>query len=1044
MKNLFAILSAFLLLYLIPLQDISAQFTNSSFANRFNYVTGTGGTSNPLGIAATDLDNDGKEDVVIANTGNNTISVFRNTSVLSGIGAASFAAKVDFALPVSPTWVFFADLNGDGKTDVIVGMGSGTVFSIYHNNSTTGNIILNNRVDITANNYPLYVAAGDLDNDGKIDLVTANFNSNNISVFRNTTTGSIINFATKIDFNAGTGTSSVAIGDFNSDGKPDIATTNFNANTISIFRNNTNTPGNIQLLNSNTLTAASVPHYIKVVDIDGDRKVDILCSNYTGNNFSIFRNTSLSFGINFAGRVDVATGTGTSNPRGNEVMDMDDDGRPDIVVVNNANQTISVFRNQTAPGTINVASFSNRIDLAVGLSARDVFISDIDNNGRPDILTSDNGSNTFGIHRNQILYPVEPNFAASGLTFSAVNNNSMTVSFTKGNGQRRIVLARASNPISSSPIDSTIYFANSTFALGSQIGSGNYVVYSDTGNTFSLTGLNSNTTYYFSVYEYNGSKGFANFNTSSFLSGTRATANLTYYYSKATGNLNSLATWGTASDGTGTSPTSFSSPNSYYFIRNNFTPTISANLTITGGNTALILGDGTTNYYLSIPSGTSITADTFLATTNSTVAISGNLAGNVIVFENFTTAQFVGSNPQIIPSASYHDFIIAGANKTLGGNVIVRNNLGMLTSIDLNSNTLMLGTSTSNLGLLNWSTGTLFNGSFKRWFAAATNFGNTGLFPIGTFSYYRPALVEFTTAPTSGGAITATFVPSNPTTIGLPLFDFSVSPIIIINKLGQNGYWDMTPDNLTGGQYTGTFVAANFDYVWWYPDLRLARRNSSSSAWVITGTAQITTGNNLVPALSRTGMNVFGQFAVGGDASINPLPVKLISLEGKLLDENSIKLIWSTASEVNNKAFILSRSYNSKDWDVVGKIAGNNNANKISSYFHLDQEFDATNKNVFYKLEQLDFDGTQKDLGMIKVSLQKSDDEIYVYPNPVSDKLYVISKATNGNYEISDVSGKVVLKGILNNAEKTIETECLKAGIYFINIDGTRLKITKQ
>jgi hypothetical protein len=94
----------------------------------------------------------------------------------------------------------------------------------------------------------------------------------------------------------------------------------------------------------------------------------------------------------------------------------------------------------------------------------------------------------------------------SAITFGAVTNNSVVVNFSGGDGAKRIVVARtASDPSSNggAPVDATSYTDNANFGSGTQIGTSNYVVYAGTGNTVTVTGLSTATTYYFAVYEYN-------------------------------------------------------------------------------------------------------------------------------------------------------------------------------------------------------------------------------------------------------------------------------------------------------------------------------------------------------------------------------------------------------------------------------------------------------------------------------------------------------------------------------------------------------------
>ncbi|MCX6303790.1 MAG: T9SS type A sorting domain-containing protein [Bacteroidetes bacterium] len=99
----------------------------------------------------------------------------------------------------------------------------------------------------------------------------------------------------------------------------------------------------------------------------------------------------------------------------------------------------------------------------------------------------------------------EPTTQASAVSFSAISAAQITISFTKGDGINRIVLVKSGSAVNSDPVDATSYTANAAFASGTQIGSGNYVVYNGVGQSITVTGLSANTTYYAAVYEFGGS-----------------------------------------------------------------------------------------------------------------------------------------------------------------------------------------------------------------------------------------------------------------------------------------------------------------------------------------------------------------------------------------------------------------------------------------------------------------------------------------------------------------------------------------------------------
>lgn len=98
----------------------------------------------------------------------------------------------------------------------------------------------------------------------------------------------------------------------------------------------------------------------------------------------------------------------------------------------------------------------------------------------------------------------QPSTNASAVTASLVNCNNIQLNFTAGNGTRRIVIAKAGSTVNVLPVDGNYYTASNTFGAGTDLGSGNFVVYDGTGTTATITGVTSGTNYYFGVFEYNG------------------------------------------------------------------------------------------------------------------------------------------------------------------------------------------------------------------------------------------------------------------------------------------------------------------------------------------------------------------------------------------------------------------------------------------------------------------------------------------------------------------------------------------------------------
>lgn len=99
----------------------------------------------------------------------------------------------------------------------------------------------------------------------------------------------------------------------------------------------------------------------------------------------------------------------------------------------------------------------------------------------------------------------DPTEQATDIEFTSITDTQFTVSWVNGDGSSRIVLVKASGAVDSLPVDGGSYTASSIFGSGSQLGTGNYVVYSGSGNSVTVTGLTTNITYHVRVFEANGS-----------------------------------------------------------------------------------------------------------------------------------------------------------------------------------------------------------------------------------------------------------------------------------------------------------------------------------------------------------------------------------------------------------------------------------------------------------------------------------------------------------------------------------------------------------
>ncbi len=372
--------------------------TTRDFAPKVDFASG----SNPFSVVIGDFDGDGKPDMAVASSiSNSFVSVYRNTSTTGSINTGSFADKIDFSTGSSPYVLSMGDLDGDGKPDLAIANTADATISVLRNTSTIGSISFAARVNFPTGTGPYSVAIGDLDGDGKPDLAVANFSSNTVSVYRNNSTLGSISFSAKVDFTTGTNPRSVSIGDLDGDSKPDLAVANITSNNVSVFRN-TSTRGSIDAgsfaakVDFTTGDAVSVT----IGDLDGDGKSDLVVANYISNSISLLRNTANSGSIgpsSFAAKVDFETGT---LPYLVSLSDFDGDGKPDLAVANSGSGFVSVYRNTATSGILNIASLAPRVDLITIGGQRSIAIGDLDGDGRPDIAVPNYTLNAASVLQN--------------------------------------------------------------------------------------------------------------------------------------------------------------------------------------------------------------------------------------------------------------------------------------------------------------------------------------------------------------------------------------------------------------------------------------------------------------------------------------------------------------------------------------------------------------------------------------------------------------------------------------------------------------------
>jgi hypothetical protein len=283
--------------------------TTPSFAAAVSFPVGTLPFMNPASVAVADVNGDGRPDLLVANDGAANVSVLLNTTA-PGAAVPSFSAATNFNVGSGPFSVVAADVNGDGRPDLIVANdGSGTV-SVLLNTTAPGAAVPSfaPAVNFAVGSSPLSVAVADVNGDGRPDLVVAR-NLGNVSVLLNTTApgATTPSFSAATNIAAGDFAFSVAAVDVNGDGRPDLLLADGGSNVLVLL--NTTAPGATvpSFAVAGSFAAGTDPNSVAVADVNGDGHPDLVVANgIFANTVSVLLNVTCILGdINCDGLVDI-------------------------------------------------------------------------------------------------------------------------------------------------------------------------------------------------------------------------------------------------------------------------------------------------------------------------------------------------------------------------------------------------------------------------------------------------------------------------------------------------------------------------------------------------------------------------------------------------------------------------------------------------------------------------------------------------------------------------------------------------------------------
>ena len=333
--------------------------------------------------------------------------------------------RFDLATGNAPFGVAIGDVNGDGRGDLVVANGGSNTVSVQLG---IGSGQFGPKTDFATALSPTTVVIGDVNEDGKADLVVADLNSNSVSVLLGNGSGG---FGAHTDIPVGSTPYTVAIGDVNGDGHLDLAATNYNSNTVSVLLGNG--AGSFAAAPGSPLTTAVHPGSVAIGDLNNDGKPDLAVTNQGSASVSVFLGNGAG---GFGARTDFAVGAG---PQLVVIADLNGDRKSDLVTSANATNSVSVLLGDGAGG------FAAHVDYPVGVHPQWHAVGDVNGDGYPDIAVPNYNSNSVSI----LLGDGSGGFGAASDV--AIGSTPVTVAIgdLNGDGRRDIAVTnQGSNSVS--------------------------------------------------------------------------------------------------------------------------------------------------------------------------------------------------------------------------------------------------------------------------------------------------------------------------------------------------------------------------------------------------------------------------------------------------------------------------------------------------------------------------------------------------------------------------------------------------------------------
>ncbi|MBI1853248.1 MAG: VCBS repeat-containing protein [Planctomycetes bacterium] len=369
-------------------ETLGAKSLDSPFGSGDGPIGLMDGFSLPAGAAAADLDADGHVDLLSANSSPGTVEIiYQGTDGQFDAHAILGDPTPTPGLAFQPTSLAVADFDGDGDLDIVSANGAGRTLTLFSQVGPRQFQLAGVLSDSATRGAYVAVAAGDLDGDGDLDLVAVNPGASHVSIHRQTSAGVfetipgvVVDVLADPNDPRPPAPVSVAVGDLDGDGRLDLVTANSGNDRLYVYSQRT--PGTFTLIQTLTHPTATIsPRFVTLADVDGDGLLDVVAaSNGVNSGLAVFyqsRSGAFDPPASPLSRVETADG-----PIAVTVTDVDGDGDLDLVGANLTSQTLTVFSQQTPrrfaiePGGV----------LSLASAPRSLVAADLDGDGDVDLV----------------------------------------------------------------------------------------------------------------------------------------------------------------------------------------------------------------------------------------------------------------------------------------------------------------------------------------------------------------------------------------------------------------------------------------------------------------------------------------------------------------------------------------------------------------------------------------------------------------------------------------------------------------------------------